>query len=325
MRHVAFALFLSLSPTCLAQNRSTEAGEASIKDPYLECQPYGYPPVSNSLSSFPGIWQPASILPNDTAAMNLWNSIAGGVPSSKIPVKVPLCNRVIYCYPTNDPDCWWTYNHCMTPKLSGLPPDIYQVPEPRSLGYGFDDGPNCSHNAFYDYLQSQNQKATMFFIGSNVMDQPLEAQRALTDGHEICVHTWSHRYMTAFSSQSAFAELYYIQQIKAIELVIGITPTCWRPPYGDIDDRIRAIATGLGLRTLMWGYDSDDSRLGISGISSKDVDASYESFINSANTGQFNTTGAIILAHELSNFTMSEAVKYYPQLRAAFKVRPYNV
>jgi len=22
----------------------------------------------------------------------------------------------------------------------------------------YDDGPNCSHNAFYDYLQEQNQK-----------------------------------------------------------------------------------------------------------------------------------------------------------------------
>lgn len=61
------------------------------------------------------------------------------------------------------------------------------VPEPKTIGYGFDDGPNCSHNAFYDYLQSKNQKATMYFIGSNVMDWPLEAQRALTDGHEICV------------------------------------------------------------------------------------------------------------------------------------------
>jgi hypothetical protein len=29
-----------------------------------------------------------------------------------------------------------------------------------TLGYGFDDGPNCSHNAFYDYLTSQNQKAS---------------------------------------------------------------------------------------------------------------------------------------------------------------------
>lgn len=47
-------------------------------------------------------------------------------------------------------------------------------------------GPNCSHNAYYDYLQQHNQKATMFYIGSNVIDWPLEAQRGLADGHEIC-------------------------------------------------------------------------------------------------------------------------------------------
>lgn len=55
------------------------------------------------------------------------------------------------------------------------------------MGYSFDDGPNCSHNAFYDFLQSQNQTATMFYIGSNVMDWAYQAQRALADGHEICV------------------------------------------------------------------------------------------------------------------------------------------
>jgi hypothetical protein len=32
-----------------------------------------------------------------------------------------------------------------------------------------------------------------FFIGSNVFGWPLQAIRALTDGHEICVHTWSHQ------------------------------------------------------------------------------------------------------------------------------------
>jgi Polysaccharide deacetylase len=54
------------------------------------------------------------------------------------------------------------------------------------MGYGFDDGPNCAHNVFYDYLQSQNRKATMFYVVSNVMVWPLETQRALADGHEIC-------------------------------------------------------------------------------------------------------------------------------------------
>lgn len=63
------------------------------------------------------------------------------------------------------------------------------MPEPLTVGYGFDDGPNCSHNAFYDFLEEQQQKATMYYIGSNVMDWPLEAQRGLADGHELCVRT----------------------------------------------------------------------------------------------------------------------------------------
>ena len=32
-----------------------------------------------------------------------------------------------------------------------------------------------------------------FYIGSNVFDWPLQALRAVDDGHQICVHTWSHR------------------------------------------------------------------------------------------------------------------------------------
>ena len=80
----------------------------------------------------------------------------------------------------------FTLCHCTKPKLRGLSPDVSSVPEPKTMGYGFDDGPNCTHNEFYDYLSSQNQKATMFYIGSNVMDWPLQAQRAIADGHEIC-------------------------------------------------------------------------------------------------------------------------------------------
>jgi len=62
------------------------------------------------------------------------------------------------------------------------------------MGYAFDDGPNCTHNAFYDFLASNNQKATMFYIGSNVMDWPYEAQRGLVDGHEICAREYQKKY-----------------------------------------------------------------------------------------------------------------------------------
>ena len=58
------------------------------------------------------------------------------------------------------------------------------------MGFAFDDGPSCTHNMFYNYLSSQQPKATMFYIGSNVLDWPLEAQRAIADGHEVCAREW---------------------------------------------------------------------------------------------------------------------------------------
>lgn len=96
--------------------------------------------------------------------MNKWNSIKGGVPTN-IQVKGTVAgdfSNFTPSYSPSDPDCWWTYDKCDTPKLSGLPSDIINVPEPLSLGYGFDDGPNCSHNAFYEFLSQQKQKASKY-------------------------------------------------------------------------------------------------------------------------------------------------------------------
>jgi len=76
--------------------------------------------------------------------------------------------------------------------------------------------------------------------------------------------------------------------MKAIKLAIGITPTCWRPPYGDVDDRIRAIAKGLGLQTVLWTYNSNDWEVGSGNVTAQQVDANYQSLIQGAQNGTFN-------------------------------------
>lgn len=70
--------------------------------------------------------------------------------------------------------------------------------------------------------------------------------------HQIAIHTWSHRYSTALTNEQMFAELWYTR--KAIKEVIGVTPTSWRAPFGDIDDRVRFIAHKLGLTTVLWDH-----------------------------------------------------------------------
>ncbi|THV04190.1 carbohydrate esterase family 4 protein [Dendrothele bispora CBS 962.96] len=304
-----------LATTVLAAppGRTTEADEALITDPDAECTGYSFQPVQDALSSFPSLSAIADIVPTDTEAIDKFNSFKDKIPN--IPPKgTPEGDFTGLSYPADDPDCWWTNTQCVTPKFQGIPPDVFQVPEPLTVGYGFDDGPNCSHNTFYDYLDSENQKATMFFVGSNVMYYPLEAQRALVDGHEVCVHTWSHHYMTGLTNEQAFAELYY-----TIKLVMGVTPTCWRPPFGDVDDRVRTIAAGLGLQTILWQYDSFDWEVQAGGATPEKVDANYDDFINKAKNGAFDTAGGIILTHEIDNYTMSEAIKYLPKLKEGFK------
>ncbi|VDB96845.1 unnamed protein product [Peniophora sp. CBMAI 1063] len=323
-RALSVGALAALAVPALAQDRTTEQGEAAITDATQECTAYYYAPSATAVQGgkFPTIWQNASILPSDTEAQAVWAKIEPSVPTNIQPkgTRTSSTQGVTYDAAT-DPDCWWTIgtagHKCTTPKLAGLPNDTWFMPEPMTMGIGYDDGPNCSHNAFYDFLEQQNQKATMYYIGSNVLDWPLEAQRALADGHEICVHTWSHPYMTSFTSSDAFAELYYTMQ--AIKLVTGVTPTCWRPPYGDVDDRIRAIAHGLNLTTIVWGYDSNDWQNGLNGITDADVDNFYQEFVNNATAGNFNEAGGIILTHELNNYTMSKAIEWYPKLKAAFK------
>lgn len=116
-------------------------------------------------ANYPTIWQTATIQASDTDATSLFATINATL-NSKLPNDVPhgttTGNWTGVSYNATDPDCWWSWHQCTTPAAStGLPADIINVPEPMTWGLGFDDGPNCSHNALYDYLQEQNLKATM--------------------------------------------------------------------------------------------------------------------------------------------------------------------
>lgn len=46
------------------------------------------------------------------------------------------------------------------------------------------------------------------------------------------------------------AELGYTR--KVIKQVLGVTPTLMRAPYGDIDDRVRAISLAMGMVPVIW-------------------------------------------------------------------------
>jgi peptidoglycan/xylan/chitin deacetylase (PgdA/CDA1 family) len=98
--------------------------------------------------------------------------------------------------------------------------------------------------------------------------------------------------MTSLTNEQAFAELYFSK--KLIHDVLGVTVTCWRPPYGDVDDRIRFIANELGMKTIIWDHDTFDWEWTQTGV--KTVEENYNKLLNTS----FDSHGTIVLSHEVS-------------------------
>ncbi|KAI9266582.1 chitin deacetylase 1 [Phascolomyces articulosus] len=290
-------------------------------DVNAECQYYDSPFAAYDKASWPTTWEIATSNNMNTSKefTDLYNSIDWTKVPNIQPRKLDAnggLDMTTYNVP-QDTDCWWSASGCMTPKAEGINADIYECPEPETLGLTFDDGPNCSHNAFYDFLLEKKQKASMFYIGSNVLAWPYGALRGVKDGHHIAGHTWSHQLMTTLTNKEVLAELYYTT--KAIKYVTGLTPLYWRPAQGDLDDRVRWIATQLNLTAILWNIDTDDWAAGtVPGITAQTVDQNYKNFIEMGKNGTFANSGALILSHEINNQTMDFAMQHYDALHDAY-------
>ncbi|CDS07738.1 hypothetical protein LRAMOSA01687 [Lichtheimia ramosa] len=233
-----------------------------------------------------------------------------------------------------DPDCWWSSTTCKEPRLNYIPEDVSFCSRAGDWGLNYDDGPfrvwskdaaeqKWQEPRLYNYLAEQNnQKATLFYIGSNVISFPEAAQRALQDGHTICSHTWSHPLMTTLTNEEVVSEFYWTQ--KAIKEVLGITPKCWRPPFGDVDDRVRAIAWLMGMRTIIWDRDTNDWGLASQSINATEVDGYYKEWLDSRVDNQDNEHGHITLQHESSRETVEMVEKWLPKLQEQFNVMPIH-
>jgi hypothetical protein len=73
--------------------------------PATACTPYYDPTVGANIHNFPTVWQPATLLANDSAGQAMWNKIAGSIPN--IPPKGQLNGSTInVTYNTGtDSDC----------------------------------------------------------------------------------------------------------------------------------------------------------------------------------------------------------------------------
>jgi len=190
--------------------------------------------------------------------------------------------------------------------------DITQCPQPLTWGVSFDDGPSFYTQTLVDYLQEKAIKATFFVVGSRVIERPGVLLEEYMNGHEVSTHTWSHPYLTSKTTEEVVAELGWTR--KAIKAVLGVTPTTMRPPYGDIDDRVRAISLAMGMVPILWTrtpdggvFDTNDWRVPAGQVNGT---SSYETFQTILNNATQMDHGFIVLQHDLYPHTVDLAVGY---------------
>ncbi|KAF9006049.1 hypothetical protein BDQ17DRAFT_1239435 [Cyathus striatus] len=190
--------------------------------------------------------------------------------------------------------------------------DITACPDKLTWGVSFDDGPSPYSAYLLDYLDKQDISATFFVVGSRVIERPTILLEEYMAGHEISVHTWSHRPLTSLTNEQVVAELGWTR--KAIKRVLGVTPTTMRPPFGDIDDRVRAISLAMGMVPIMWTrtpeggvFDTNDWRVAASQVSATDSFATFQKILTNASAID---TGFIVLQHDLYEICVDLAVGY---------------
>jgi peptidoglycan/xylan/chitin deacetylase (PgdA/CDA1 family) len=185
------------------------------------------------------------------------------------------------------------------PVVEPTPPEIPVAPpieshvdcsQKKCISITFDDGPHTTLTPrLLDYLNTYKAKATFFVIGNRVAYGPEILRRAVLEGHEVGIHTWSHAQLTNLSGADIEEQITLCNE--AIYQATGVQPTLYRPPYGAVDERVQSFTN---MPAILWSVDPKDWN---------DLDSTivYNRVIENA------SPGAIILMHDIHE-TSVEAV-----------------
>ncbi|KAG0066793.1 chitin deacetylase [Linnemannia elongata] len=208
------------------------------------------------------------------------------------------------CPPVEELDrttCWWTCYGCTAPT------DIITCPSTNQWGLTYDDGPSLVTRTMTKFLLEKKMTATFFIVGSRVLEFPDILREQVAQGHHIGMHTWSHSALTTLTNHEIVAEIRWTE--KAIRDVIGLTMKYVRPPFGDIDNRVREILRQMGYTVVIWtkGWDTNDWRMLMHEIPEREILQNFKNSLDNraiVRSSNDKPAGPITLEHDLSNDTV---------------------
>ncbi|KAG0036104.1 chitin deacetylase [Podila clonocystis] len=238
----------------------------------------------------------------DTPEVKAWVKTVNWAKVPKLPIRHTNSPGDPPDCPKNDPpkaDCWWTCTGCYAPD------DVVDCPGKNQWGLTFDDGPEPGTTEdLLDLLDEKNVTATFFVTGMKSSRAPWLLKETIDRGHHLASHTWSHSGLTTMTNAEIVAELKWTE--KYIFDHTGYKVKYFRPPYGDIDNRVRAIARELGFKTVIWSndWDTQDWQLPEKTISQKQI---VGLFNNGLHDLPHRDNGVITLEHDGDQMMVSMA------------------
>lgn len=124
----------------------------------------------------------------------------------------------------------------------------------KKVALTFDDGPDPKvTKQILEVLARHDAKATFFMLGSRVEYYPELAKAVMEAGHELGNHTWNHPDLTKLNADRVRKEI--ANTSKIIEEVTGEQAKSFRPPYGAVNQSVRA---QTDLPVTLWDVDTLD-------------------------------------------------------------------
>ena len=113
------------------------------------------------------------------------------------------------------------------------------------LALTFDDGPSPWTIEILDLLAEHGARATFFVLGASIGGSESTLRRAIAEGHQLGLHSWSHPHLPDLSPGEVRDEMFRTQ--AAIERATATVAHFWRPPYFEADEHVRRALTGTEL------------------------------------------------------------------------------
>lgn len=123
------------------------------------------------------------------------------------------------------------------------------------VALSFDDGPSNHTPLLLEILAAHEARATFFVVGRNAETHP-ELVASIGRLHEVGNHTHTHPHPAGLTNDQLRSEI--IAADRAIRAA-GSVARLARPPWGEHLNRFNRVARELGMQTVMWSVDGDDT------------------------------------------------------------------